>query len=612
MIILLKIIICSGLLLGLYYLFLSKEKTFTFNRIYLLLGLIFSYTVPFITIEKEAEAVEPALIFETIKQQPTTAVLIPAEKTFNHENVLLIIYVAVAVFFLIKFIHSIFKLKKLKGEEIVYNHKTVVLLNQEMAPFSFMNKIYFSKNYLENDKIDEKMFLHEKIHVDQKHSLDIFLVEILKIMTWFNPFVYFYKQAIITNHEFLADEAVIKKGNDIKSYQNLILSEILKQQKLNLTHQFNFDNTKKRFIMMTAKNSKFAAIKKYLALPVFGSLTLLFAEKVYANGTAETENPISEIFTPSPVSHKNQPEALKEFLGITEKYTDIIENKDFERFKTEVPRSEQVRLVELFDKIDIKNQLHLPIWIHYDEILKQVPTQKQLDQFLNPQYNITLNGNIVDNSILNNYKNTDFYHVYVLKILPKNPDYGKFDYAVTLYTTEYALKFNREKNIALSFKATDDKEYKNHLEALKALPVKESNENKKITDTIRPKEGKNTNLTPTKEQNTSEAPLNAKADEQTPAEFPGGIDKLRNEFMLAFDSKFAKGSKGVLKANINILIDEKGNLKMFNVSGSDETMNSEVSKSIFAVLQNKKWKPATKDGIPVESNFRFPIVLSLQ
>lgn len=119
-------------------------------------------------------------------------------------------------------------------------------------------------------------------------------------------------------------------------------------------------------------------------------------------------------------------------------------------------------------------------------------------------------------------------------------------------------------------------------------------------------------MNPTKEQNISEVPLSAKSDEQTSAEFPGGIDKLRNEFMLAFDSKFAKGSKGVLKANINILIDEKGNLKMFNVSGDNETMNSEVSKSIFAVLQNKKWKPATKDGIPVESNFKFPIALSVQ
>jgi bla regulator protein blaR1 len=609
MIILLKIILCSGILLGIYYLFLAKEKTFTFNRFYLLFGLIFSYIVPFITIEKELPEIKSNLVFETIQQQPDQKMIIPVEESFNYENLLLAVYVVVSAFFLLKFIYSIIKLKKLKGEKIIYKNKTVILLEKDIAPFSFMNRIYFAKSYLKDNKIDDSMFLHEKIHVKQKHSLDIFLVEILKIISWFNPFIYFYKKTISTNHEFLADEQVIHENYNIKSYQELILSEILKQQNMDLIHPFNFNDTKKRFIMMTNKNSKFAQVKKYLSIPVFAGLTLLFAEKVYANNNSEIANNIPEIFSKPISDTKNNSEALQEFIKITEKYKEIIDNKDFERFKTEVPRNEQVKLVELFNKIDIKNRLNLPIWIGYHEINREIPTQKQLSQFLNTKYNITLDGNVVNNTILKNYKNTDFYNVYVLKVFPENPDYGKFDYSVTLYTTEYAKKFNRKKNIALSFKATDNSEYEEYLKRVKAESEKTVTETKKVLDTIRPKEGKNTKIN---QQALKTDVVSSLEDNYVQAEFPEGINTFRNKVASNFNGKVLTGKEGLLKSVAMINIDEKGEIKQIYVMGENSTFNNEISRTILAANNEAKWKPATRDGKPVPTVFKLPITMNFQ
>ena len=63
--IILKIILCSGIVLGLYYLFLAKEKTFTFNRFYLLLGLVFSYSIPFVTIQtQQIDDKKPVILFD--------------------------------------------------------------------------------------------------------------------------------------------------------------------------------------------------------------------------------------------------------------------------------------------------------------------------------------------------------------------------------------------------------------------------------------------------------------------------------------------------------------------------------------------------------------------
>lgn len=92
---------------------------------------------------------------------------------------------------------------------------------------------------------------------------------------------------MITNHEYLADEYVLQKNYDVSDYQHLILQEINTAQNINLTHQFDFNNTKKRFIMMTSKNSRFAGLKKLTLLPVLAILFVLFAKKV----SAHTETP---------------------------------------------------------------------------------------------------------------------------------------------------------------------------------------------------------------------------------------------------------------------------------------------------------------------------------
>ncbi|UMQ40769.1 M56 family metallopeptidase [Chryseobacterium sp. Y16C] len=290
--IVLKIIICSGILLGCYHLFLAKEKTFVFNRFFLIFALIFSYVVPFMTIKTQQKAPTEKIFFEdentlqTVSYTPITV----SEQSFDYTSLILPVYLLISGILLCKLLFSIYKIKSLKGSKIIYKNRVIKVLENNMPPFSFMNTIYISKDYFKDGKIENSIFLHEEIHVKQKHTADVLFTEILKILLWFNPFVYFYKRAMVTNHEFIADEQVIYKNKNIKTYQELILKEILKQQDLNLIHQFNFNNTKKRFIMMTSKNSKFAKAKKYLTIPAFTALTLIFAEKVYANNMPETEN----------------------------------------------------------------------------------------------------------------------------------------------------------------------------------------------------------------------------------------------------------------------------------------------------------------------------------
>lgn len=283
LIIIFKIILCSSVLVGIYYLFLEREKMFRFNRFYLLFALVFSYAIPFVKINLPAVSQQKnQLVFEDIQMQQLIQNSSQVSQ-FDWLNLGLIIYTLISIILIFKAFVSIFKIINLKGIDLVYQNQKIRLIEKDLPPFSFWNKIYLNKTYFENGKIDNRIFLHEKTHLTQKHSLDLIFIEILKAISWFNPAIYLYKKAITSNHEFLADEEIINQEFNIKDYQKLILAEVLQVQNLSFINPFNFNNTKKRFIMMNTKKSKLEKTKKMVAVSAFVGLSILFVQKVYAS-----------------------------------------------------------------------------------------------------------------------------------------------------------------------------------------------------------------------------------------------------------------------------------------------------------------------------------------
>lgn len=277
------------MLITIYYLLLQKEKMFQFNRFYLLFALVFSYAIPFVKINLPAISQQKnQLVFEEIQTQQLIQNSSQVSE-FDLINLVLMIYGFVAFVLIIKALFSIFKIINLKGIDLIYQNENIKLIEKDLPPFSFWNKIYLNKSYFENQKIDNRIFLHEKTHLKQKHSLDLIFVEFLKAISWFNPAIYFYKKAITDNHEFLADEEIINQEFNIKDYQKLILAEVLQVQNLSFINLFNFNNTKKRFIMMTTKKSKLENFKKLFAVSVIAGSSFFFVQKVYASQTFEND-----------------------------------------------------------------------------------------------------------------------------------------------------------------------------------------------------------------------------------------------------------------------------------------------------------------------------------
>ncbi|MDE1191651.1 MAG: M56 family metallopeptidase [Arachidicoccus sp.] len=285
---LIKSIVCSGILLGVYFFFLEKEKIHQFNRFYLLFAWIISWIIPLISckiqILKIADIKEIILPNKNFKVQYS-----PSEKLINntlHEsslnlsNITWIIYAIITLILLIRFIMNLYQIKELISSNIIQKNDkySLVSVPHNNVSFSFFNYIFLAENDYVDDIINEEIFLHETVHSKEKHSIDILFIELIKVFLWINPFVFLYKKAIQINHEFIADDVVVRKNN-VTGYQHLLLTKILQAPISKLVSSSSYSITKKRFIMMTKKTKQSKALLlKFLIIPITGALILGFSK----------------------------------------------------------------------------------------------------------------------------------------------------------------------------------------------------------------------------------------------------------------------------------------------------------------------------------------------
>lgn len=278
-----KFILCSGFLYSFYKLFLERESMYKINRFYLLFSLIFSLMAPLYKIDLPITATETNISPELLAFLMQNPELLQQEKGVNFGDILNIIYILVGVIFLVRFIYNLYELMfKIKTEEKIKDQEITYILDLDSnQPYSFWKYIFIPEKQLKN--LHQNLIDHEKAHCIQKHSFDILLIEIFQILFWFNPFVYFYKKSIKLNHEFLADEYVLKKNSDLKTYQHQILDCIVTQNPSMMASNFNFILTKKRLLMMTKNTSKRKVkILSFASFPFILSAFVLFSQKSFA------------------------------------------------------------------------------------------------------------------------------------------------------------------------------------------------------------------------------------------------------------------------------------------------------------------------------------------
>lgn len=269
-----------AMLLIYYDLFLKKQTFFQLNRIYLLGALLLSVSIPFlhftVMLENQyTDATLPTLYYVSgLMEEITIQASASPEKEIH---LLSWFYLAGICYFSIRYLRSCYKIyrfirshhcKRIRGLKLV-------AVGKGYPTFSFFNYLFIDTASL-NKENKRKIIEHEKIHIRQAHSLDLCLCEIVCILNWFNPLVWICKNIISQNHEYIADQQVIRKYQT-GSYLQLLVNQSLKGEFFSFTNYFSCSNLKKRVIMMTKKQTKKYKIINYIpALLLSGILCITF------------------------------------------------------------------------------------------------------------------------------------------------------------------------------------------------------------------------------------------------------------------------------------------------------------------------------------------------
>lgn len=297
-----KVMLCSGILLGYYWLFLRNRRFHHYNRFYLQATLLLSVILPFIRIPvlNRAQNGVNQVFYQTLEVltvnygEPDGPDAGPGAlaRLITVENTLYLLYGAASAVLLCILIRSLLYIRSISKK---YPFERIGGLkffstHEPGTPFSFFRSIFWNKDLPFNSPHGQQIFRHELFHVQQKHSSDIILTEIVTAFFWCNPFFHLLKKELKAIHEFLADQYAIS-DNDRYAYAELLVLQTLKANHIHITNYFFQNHIKRRIAMITNNQSKKVTYRsRLMALPVlalaFCSIALYAQQASTKDGTA--------------------------------------------------------------------------------------------------------------------------------------------------------------------------------------------------------------------------------------------------------------------------------------------------------------------------------------
>ncbi|MBC6365349.1 TonB family protein [Algoriphagus sp. AK58] len=275
---LLEVSVCLGLTLLIYRFALSELTFFALNRAILLLLLIGSFIIPFISIEYMGigggdvvrEMTLP--VFQVGEQESLTSYQIP-----KWHNLLIGAYLLGALLMAARLLVGFAVSQRLIGKAHKVKHGShLIALHPDFVPASFF-KYILMPSFDPEDPAQKQIILHESMHVMYRHSWDLLLVNFAKVIFWFNPLIYLFERSLREVHEYQADQGVTTYFAP-KEYATLLLRLISAKPGWQFMNNFNQFQTKKRIIMMAKGKSSAVQKLRFLALvPLLGLLLFLFS-----------------------------------------------------------------------------------------------------------------------------------------------------------------------------------------------------------------------------------------------------------------------------------------------------------------------------------------------
>lgn len=292
----LEVLCCSGLFLLLYRLFFSKCTHFKGMRFYLLASLILPLLLPLLTpfsfefpFAQEAESIRLVGHTFRLNTQQWLFMLPEAAEGYAYEesvsitkwgSLLLGLYVTVVLFRLFSLFKRLHAIRQMLKNSLKERRDGFYLVwpAKHTAPFSFLHYLFLGRQCKDLSPEElEQVMQHELVHIRQRHSLDLLLLEAVDVFLWFNIFHRYLRHRMQEVHEYLADEAV-SQDTDWKDYARLLLKISASKEPVALSAAFTARQIGRRILMLgRARTAKWKRMGFAAILPLSASLVFLFS-----------------------------------------------------------------------------------------------------------------------------------------------------------------------------------------------------------------------------------------------------------------------------------------------------------------------------------------------
>jgi N-acetylmuramoyl-L-alanine amidase len=290
---LLKVIVCSGILCGYYYMALRNKIFHRWNRFYLLASVILALVVPLMKInifQSNGEDKGTVIrMLQTINSGDEIVIEYSRHSALqlNSENIISTAYLLITTIFLTVFFFALYKIYRLKKKYPETKMKGInfISTNAKGTPFSFFKSIFWNNAIDLHSRNGQQIFNHEIAHVKEKHSYDKIFMNVVLIFFWLNPFFWLMRKELSMIHEFIADKEALE-DSDMSAFAEMVLQTVYPGQNFSLTNNFFHSPLKRRIIMFTKnKNPKVSYISRLLALPLAAIIFFAFSLKMKATAT---------------------------------------------------------------------------------------------------------------------------------------------------------------------------------------------------------------------------------------------------------------------------------------------------------------------------------------
>jgi len=284
---------CLAIFYLIYHFLLRKERSFHYNRGFLLVALVLSFSFPLMNFNYDPSRTHDVLnsihqVGNGVSDEP----IIEAQKAYSYTitaksqrpfllwwEILLMVYVAGVLIKSLQLFGHIRSIKEIiwyKRHNTRYKENYFLVKTDGTQPtFAFFSYLFWDNTLQLNEYEENQILSHEKAHIREGHSYDVIFIELLKSIFWFNPLLYLYKGLLEEAHEYAADRAVAKESG-ASEYTNVLVRIVFQKMGLDLASHFNKNKLLKR-VNMLKKERQVNWLKLFVPIPAAALLFFIFS-----------------------------------------------------------------------------------------------------------------------------------------------------------------------------------------------------------------------------------------------------------------------------------------------------------------------------------------------